>query len=392
MRRAPALPFLLVTVFIDMLGLGLVVPILPALMTAVTGSASSAVRWNGVLGSAYGLLQFVASPFLGRLSDRYGRRPVLLVSLGCLGVDWLAHAITAGPWPLLVFHALAGLCAGTGTVVNAYIADVVEPGSRARAYGLIGSAFSLGFVAGPTIGGLLGGLDVRLPFFAAAALSLGNVAYGWFVLPESRAGDRSVRVGLHLANPFGAIAAVLRRPVLGRLAYARLCADVARMTQQSSWSFFLTYQYSWSTAHVGIVMAAGALIGAAFQARCVDPIVRRLGDRRAAVIGSLVGAVCFVATAFAYRPWMLYVLLVVGVAGSIGGAAAQAWTSRTVHADEQGVVQGALTGIGAAAETVVPVAAGAVFGWCLVHASAGTIFLAAAAFAFLSTLFLATTP
>ncbi|GGN59173.1 tetracycline resistance MFS efflux pump [Actinoplanes lobatus] len=381
MRRAPALSFLLVTVFLDMLGLGLVVPILPALMTAVAADVTAAAFWSGLLGSVYGLLQFVLSPLLGRLSDRYGRRPVLLVSLACLGVDWLAHAVALSPWPLLLCHALAGAFAGTNTVVNAYIADVTPPDERARAYGLIGSAFGLGFVAGPVLGGLLGAVDVRLPFFAAAALSLANVAYGWFVLPESRPGDRTTALTLRASNPFGAIAVVLRRPVLGRLAYARLCSDVSRMIFQSVWAFFLTYRFTWSTAHVGTVMAASALAGALFQARAVGGIVRRLGDKRAAVGGGLISATTLLGTAFAAQPWQLYTILAVGVLGSVGGAAAQSWISRTVGDDEQGTVQGALTGIGAAAETVVPVVAGVVFGSSLAYGSAGLIFVVAAAFA-----------
>ncbi|MBO3738776.1 MFS transporter [Actinoplanes flavus] len=381
MRRAPALPFLLVTVFLDMLGLGLVVPILPALMTAVAADVTAAAFWSGLLGSVYGLLQFVLSPLLGRLSDRYGRRPVLLVSLACLGFDWLAHAVALSPWPLLLCHALAGAFAGTNTVVNAYIADVTPPDGRARAYGLIGSAFGLGFVAGPVLGGLLGAVDVRAPFFAAAALSLANVAYGWFVLPESRPGDRTTPLTLRATNPFRAIAEVLRRPVLGRLAYARLCSDVSRMIFQSVWAFFLTHRFSWSTAHVGTVMAASALAGALFQARAVGPIVRRLGDRRAAVGGGLVSATTLLGTAFAGEPWHLYTILAVGVLGSVGGAAAQSWISRVVGDDEQGAVQGALTGIGAAAETVVPLAAGVVFGASLAYGSAGLIFVVAAGFA-----------
>ncbi|SCE90955.1 Major Facilitator Superfamily protein [Micromonospora chaiyaphumensis] len=225
-------------------------------------------------------------------------------------------------------------------MVNAYIADVTEPESRARAYGLIGAAFGLGFVAGPTIGGLLGAVDVRLPFFAAAALSFANVAYGWFVLPESRPGDRTTPLTLRLANPVGSLAAVLRRPVLGRLAYARFCADVARMTHQSIWAFFLTYQFAWSTAHIGVVMAAGALAGAVFQARAVGPVVRLLGGKPAAVAGGLLGAASLVGTAFGSVPWMLYLLQMVGVLGAVGGAAAQSWISRSVRPDEQGPMQG----------------------------------------------------
>ena len=388
----PALSFLLVTVFLDMLGLGLIVPIVPALLTAVTEDPAAAVRWSGLLGSIYGLLQFVVSPLLGRLSDRYGRRPVLLASLSCLGVDWLAHAISHSPWTLLLFHALAGACAGTNTVVNAYIADVTAPEARARAYGLVGAAFGLGFVAGPTIGGLLGAVDVRLPFFAAAALSLTNVGYGWFVLPESRPGDRTTPLTLRTANPFNAIARVLRRPVLGRLAYARFCADVARMTHQSTWTFFLMHRFAWSTVQVGVVLAAGALAGAVFQARAVGPIVRRLGDKRAAVVGGLFSVTALAGTAFVTVPWLLFVLQAVGVLAGVGGAAAQSWISRGVRADEQGTVQGALTGIGASAETVVPVVAGAAFGWSLAYDAPGLIFVGAAVFAAGSTLLLAGTP
>ncbi|MEV8517066.1 MFS transporter [Dactylosporangium sp. NPDC051484] len=392
MRRAPALSFLLVTVFVDMLGLGLIVPIVPALMTAVTGDAAGGARWSGWIGSSYGLLQFLAAPLLGRISDRYGRRPVLLVSLACLGGDYLAHAVSPAPWPMLVLHALAGACAGTNTVVNAYIADVVEPQRRARAYGLVGSAFAAGFVAGPTLGGLLGAVDVRLPFFAAAGLALANVVYGYAVLPESWPGDRTVPLTLRMANPAGGLAGVLRRPVLGRLARARFAADVARMTGQVSWTFLVTYRFAWDPAHVGLVMAAAALARAALQAWAAGPVVRWLGDKRAAVLGGTLGALALAGTAVASAPWEIYVLQAVGVLGSAGGAAAQSWLSRVTGAAEQGTVQGALTGIGALAETVTPVAAGVVFAWSLPHALPGLVFAGAAAFAAASTLVLAATP
>jgi MFS transporter, DHA1 family, tetracycline resistance protein len=392
MRRAPALSFLLVTVFVDMLGLGLIVPIVPALLTAVTADPAAAVLWSGLLGSTFGLMQFAIAPLLGRLADRYGRRPVLLTSLACLGADWLAHATATSPWTLLIVHALAGAFAGTTTVVNAYIADVTAPQARARAYALIGSAFGLGFVAGPAIGGLLGAVDVRLPFFAAAGLSLANVAYGWFVLPESRPGDRTTPLTLRTANPVTAIARVLRRPVLGRLAHARLWADIARMTHQSIWTFFLATRFGWNTVQIGLLMAASALAGAICQARATGPIVRRLGDKRAAVTGTLISVGTLGATAVVTEPVLLYVVQAAGVLGGVGGAAAQSWISRHVGAAEQGTVQGALTGIGAAAETVVPIVAGAVFGWSLTHAGPGLVFAGAAACTAISALLLATTP
>ncbi|GAB7039473.1 TCR/Tet family MFS transporter [Catenuloplanes niger JCM 9533] len=392
MRRAPALSFLLVTVFLDMLGLGLIVPIMPALMAAVTMDAASAALWSGVLGSVYGLLQFAVSPLLGQLADRYGRRPVLLASLVLLGLDWLAHALADGPWTLLVFHALAGACAGTNTVVNAYLADVTPPAGRARAYGLVGAAFGLGFTAGPVVGGLLGTVDVRLPFLAAAVLSFANVAYGWFVLPESRPGDRGTPLTPRGANPVVAIVAVLRRPVLGRLARARFCADAARMTHQSVWTFFVAYQFAWSTAHIGVVMAVNAVTVAVVQTRAVGPLARRLGDRRAAVAGSVVVAVSFLGTGLATAPWMLYLAQGVGVLGVLAVAATMSWISREIGDGEQGTVQGALSGVGATAETVVPVTAGAVFGWSLAYGRPGLVFVLAAVLAATSAVILARTP
>ncbi|HWS33172.1 MAG TPA: MFS transporter [Actinoplanes sp.] len=394
MHRAPALNFLLITVFIDMLGLGLIVPILPALLTTVTDDAATAVLWSGILGSAYGVLQFALSPLLGRLSDRYGRRPVLLVSLTCLGVDWLAHASATADamWLLLAFHALAGACAGTNTVVNAYVADITKPEDRAKAYGRIGAVFGLGFVAGPTLGGLLGAVDVRLPFLVTALLCFVNAAYGWFVLPESRPGDRVTPLTLRMANPITAVAVVLRRPVLGRLTWARLCSDVARMIHQSLWSFFLTVHFRWSTAHVGIVMAAAALGGAVLQTWATGPIVRLLGDKRAAVAGGVIGAVSYLGVAVASSPWMLYTAQAAGVLGVFGGAAAQSWITRSTGADEQGTVQGALTGVGAMAEAVVPVTAGIAFGGLLAYGDPGLLFAVAAVLAAGSALLYAVTP
>ncbi|WP_430788717.1 MFS transporter [Actinoplanes sp. G11-F43] len=392
MHRAPALHFLLVTVFIDMLGLGLLVPILPALLTEVTSDLTTAALWSGILGSTYGVLQFALSPLIGRISDRYGRRPVLLVSLTCLGVDWLAHASATGPWTLLFFHALAGLCAGTGTVINAYVADVVEPAERARAYGRIGAAFGLGFVAGPVLGGLLGAVDVRLPFLVAGLLCFANAAYGWFLLPESRPGDRVTPLSLRMSNPVTAITAVLRRPVLGRLTWARLFADVARMIHQSLWTFLLTAQFLWSTAHIGLVMAAGALAGAAVQMWITGPVTRLLGDKRAAVAGGLLSAVSLLGVGLASSPWMLYTAQAAGVLGAFGGAAAQSWISRTVGAGEQGTVQGALTGVGAMAEAVVPVTAGVTFGVLLTYGNPGLIFVAAAGLAIVAVVLHAVTP
>jgi DHA1 family tetracycline resistance protein-like MFS transporter len=379
MRRSPALSFLLATVFIDMLGLGLIVPIVPALMGAVTHDPAHAARWSGLIDSSYGILQFLTAPLLGRFADRYGRRPVLLAALGFLGVDYLAHASAPTVLPLLIFHGLAGAFAGTGTVVNAYVADVTPPAGRARAYGLIGAAFSLGFVGGPALGGLLGSVDVRLPFLVAAVLAFTNVTYGLLILPESRPGDRITPIGF--SSPWGSLAAVLRRPVLGRLAVARFCSDIARNVHQALWTFLVTFQLAWGTARTGLVMAAGALAGALFSARAIGPVVRVLGDKRAAVLGGSLSTVAFVGYAFATSTGQFYTFQAIGVLSGIGGAAAQSWISRSTGADEQGTVQGALTSGAALAEAVIPAAASALFAWSLPYGFPGLPFLAAGVFA-----------
>ncbi|MEV6845901.1 MFS transporter [Actinoplanes sp. NPDC051411] len=389
MRRAPALSFLLATVFIDMLGLGLIVPMVPALMGSVTHDPAHAALWSGPIDASYGILQFLTAPLLGRLADRYGRRPVLLRSLGFLGVDYLAHAVNPTIASLMLFHGLAGAFAGTGTVVNAYVADVTPPAGRARAYGLIGAVFSLGFVAGPALGGLLGAADLRLPFVVAALLAFTNVAYGRLVLPESRPGDRITPIGFH--SPFGALSAVLRRPVLGRLAAARFCSDIARNVQQALWTFLVTFQLGWGTARTGLVMAVGALAGALFSARAIGPVVRVLGDKRAAVLGAGLSTVAFTGTAFATSGSQIYLMQAIGVLSGIGSASAQSWISRVTGSSEQGTVQGALTSGAALAEAVIPALASALFAWSLPLGFPGLPFLAAGVFASAGAVLLALT-
>jgi DHA1 family tetracycline resistance protein-like MFS transporter len=277
MRRPSALAFLLVTVVINMLGLGIVVPVVPGLMTAITGNTATAARWSGWISVSFGITQLLAAPLLGRLADRYGRRPILVGAMSFLSLDWLAHALASQPTTILAAHAVAGALAGTMTVVNAYIADTTPPQDRPRAYGYVGAAFSVGFVAGPAIGGLLGAVNLRLPFLVAATLAVANALYGAFVLPESRAGDRATSIAWRVANPVSSIAAMARRPGLGRLVVARLLGDIARMTNQVTWTFVMIARFGWHTTTIGAVLAASALLGALVSATLSGLYVRRLG-------------------------------------------------------------------------------------------------------------------
>ncbi|HEY2796116.1 MAG TPA: MFS transporter [Micromonosporaceae bacterium] len=376
MRRS--LAFLLATVFLDILGLGIIVPIAPSLIIAITGHASSAARWSGVIDSSYGVLQFLSAPLLGRAADRYGRRPVLIASVTLLGVDFLTHSVAGHIWQLVAAHALAGLFAGNGIAVNAYIADVTEPDARARAYGLLGAAFSAGFIAGPAIGGALGAVSVRLPFLVAGCLCLINALFGWLVLPESRPGDRRTALTWRLVNPIGAVAGLLRRPVLGRLAAARMCRDVARQIDQVAWVFFMTARFGWSTLHVGAAMAAGAVLSGVVDVKLTGPAVGRFGARTVAVGCTGLGIVAFTGYAVAPVGWCAYPLIVIDVVAGLAAAALDTLIANATGASEQGTVQGALGGMAALAEAVVPVAALSLLAATLPTAWPGAVFAIAA--------------
>jgi len=355
------LAFLLATVFLDMLGLGLIVPIAPALLTSLTGHASSAAVWSGLIQSSYGVLQFLSASVLGHAADRYGRRPVLVGSALLLGIDFLTHSIASQAWQLLVAHALAGLFAGNQLAVNAYIADVATPQQRARAFGLVGASMAVGFIAGPAIGGPLGAVNVRLPYLVAGGLALVNAAYGWLVLPESRPGDRRTSLSWRVANPFGSVTALFRRPTLGGLALSRMCRDIARVIDQETWVFFMMNRFGWSTTHIGVAMAASAALSGIVGAKLTGPVIERFGARRVALWATGLDACTFAGYAFLPSGIYAYPLIVTGVIAGLSAAAVSTLIANATDPNEQGTVQGACGGIGALTGTVVPVAAAALF-------------------------------
>ena len=341
MRRA-ALAFVFVTVVLDMLALGMIAPVLPRLLVELGGGDTAhGARVYGLFGMVWALMQFVWSPVLGALSDRYGRRPVILLSNLGLGLDYVLMALAPSVAWLFVGRVISGITAAVIPTAHAYIADVTPPERRSAAFGLIGVGFGVGFVLGPAAGGLLGAADPRLPFWVAAALSLANAAYGYFVLPESLPADRRSAFSWARANPVGALGLLRSHPELLGLSAASFLANVAH---ESRYAFVLytVLRYGWGDREVGFALAGVGIGAVAVQGLLVGPAVARLGERATLVVGLLFGAIGFAMYGLAPTgPWFVAGVLVSGLWG-LAAPANQGLMTRRVSPGEQGQLQGAL--------------------------------------------------
>jgi MFS transporter, DHA1 family, tetracycline resistance protein len=363
-KRQAALPFIFVTLLIDIIGIGLIIPILPKLIEQFAGgNASSASFTYGLLGALYALMQFIFAPVLGSLSDRYGRRPVILISLLGLGLDYILLA-TAQSLPLFfIGRTIAGITGASITAASAYIADVSPPEKRAQNFGLIGAAFGLGFILGPALGGLLGGVGLRVPFMVAAGLTLLNFLYGLFVLPESLKPENRRNFSWARANPVGSLLSLSRYPVVLSLAGSIFLNNLAQNALQSTWVLYTGYRYGWTVTQTGISLAVVGLTAAIVQGGLVRVLIPKLGEKRAIIIGQAISAVAFLFYGLAPEGWMLYVILFFGSLGGIGGPATQGMISRSVEANEQGAVQGSLSSLTSLTGILGPLIATAAFGY-----------------------------
>jgi len=363
--RQASVAVILITVFIDMVGIGIVFPIMPKLIQSMLGGdVAGASAFYGVLVGLYYLMNFLASPALGGLADAIGRRPVILASLAALGVDYVILALAPNLWWLAVGRIVSGVLGATYTAASAYMADISPPEKRAQNFGLIGAAFGVGFIAGPVIGGLLGEIGPRLPFVAAACLSLANCLFGIFVLPESLKPEHRRPFRLSDANPIGAFVRVGAYPAVASLIAVAILANLAERALESTWVLFSSYRFHWGPFEVGLSLAAVGVLIALVQGGLIRIIVPRLGERRTLTVGLVVAAISFLLYAFATRGWMVYAIMVFHIVGwGCSGPAIQALASRAVPANEQGLVQGVLMAIGTATGIVgAPVAAG-LFGY-----------------------------
>ena len=341
-----ALAFVLITIFIDTVGIAIIIPVLPALLLELVGGDLSSVSlYGGWLMVLFAALQFLTAPILGNLSDAYGRRPVLLASLGAYGVDLIIMGAAPTIGWLFLGRALSGIFGATYVVASAYIADVTSMEERARGFGWMGAAFGLGFIIGPAIGGLLGDENFRLPFFVAAAIAITNVVYGYFVLPESLDPANRRPFSLRRANVVGTLFRMARYPVVRGLLLALMFYNFADYANPATWTFVTMEKFNWTAFDIGLSMTFVGLCAALFQGFTVGPAVKWLGESRAVIIGFLLYAVSYLGFAYATSGWMMYAWIAPFAAGSIAGPATTAILSKRLPANEQGQLQGALAAL-----------------------------------------------
>jgi DHA1 family tetracycline resistance protein-like MFS transporter len=345
-KKQAALGFIFITLLIDVTGLGIIIPVLPKLIeTLIHGDLSQASRYAGLLTLAYAVMQFIFAPVLGNLSDKYGRRPVLLGSLLGFGIDYLFMAFAPSIAWLFLGRALAGITGASFTTASAYIADVSTPEKRAQNFGMIGVAFGIGFIIGPVVGGILGKYNTHLPFLAAAGLALLNAVYGYFVLPESL--DKAHRRPFELkrANPLGSLLQLNKYPAVLGLAASLFLIYFAAQSVQSVWTFYTMSKFHWNEAWVGYSLGFVGLTVAAVQGGLIRIAIPKLGQQRAIWIGLLFYAVGLILFAFASKGWMMFAFMIPYALGGIAGPALQGIMTEQVPANEQGELQGALTSL-----------------------------------------------
>jgi DHA1 family tetracycline resistance protein-like MFS transporter len=354
-RTRAAMIFILITLFIDVLGIGVVIPVLPELVKELAGGGTAvAGRWVGLIGASYATMQFLFSPILGGLSDRFGRRPILLISLFGLGIDYLIQGFAPTLAWLFAGRILAGIMGASFTTANAYIADVSAPADRARNYGLIGVVFGLGFIIGPAMGGILGGVSLRLPFFVAAGLALVNWLYGFFILPESLAPEHRSPFAWRKASPWGSIHYLKAYPLVAGLAVVFVFVALAQRGLENVWVLYTSHRYGWDERANGLALALVGVMAALVQGGLVRPAIARFGERNCVRFGLALATLAFLGYGLATESWMVLAIIVGGSFAGLAGPAIQSMVAGAVAPSDQGKVQGALTALMSLTAIVAP--------------------------------------
>lgn len=343
--RAASVKFIFATIFLDALGIGIVIPILPDLIRRFSSDQTFVSQYFGYFIAVYALMQFLASPVLGAISDRYGRRPVLLGSLLGAGLDYIVMAYAPNLVILFIGRVIAGLTGASHTVATAYMADISDDSNRSKNFGMIGAGWGLGFIIGPVIGGLVGQMGPHACFIAAAGLNLLNFAFGLFVLPESLAVENRRKIVVARLNPFKSLFKILRASPILSFIWVYILLFLAGSVHQSNWTLYTQYKFGWSSLEVGLSLSAIGLLIAICQGGLTGIAIKKLGESKALLFGILLTAFSFCAIAFATQSWMFYAFLIPSALGGIANPALQSLISKKVPASEQGEFQGTLVSL-----------------------------------------------
>jgi DHA1 family tetracycline resistance protein-like MFS transporter len=362
--QAPAgkLNFVLVCVFIDMLGIGLIVPVLPVLVGEFAGARDEQALWFGIMVMVFGLMQFIFMPMLGAISDRVGRRPVLMYSMAGMAINFLTTAWAPNLAYLFIGRVIGGMSSASMSVAAAYASDISTHENRAKSFGKVGAAFGLGFICGPMLGGLLGSVDLHLPFYVAAGLSSANLLYGYFMVPESLPKSQRAPFALAKINPFSSLLKLVRRAEIRGLVIVYALMTFAQMMLQSTWVLYTTFRFNWTPRDNGIALFCVGLSAAVVQAGLLSFLIKRFGEVRLSILGLISGAVTYILYGLATEGWMMYVFILCNLLAFAAGPALQGIISKSSAANEQGELMGSLQSISSLGIIVMPLAGTAILG------------------------------
>jgi len=352
--RKAAMPFIMLTALIDMMSIGLIIPVLPALVGSLTGSQADQALWYGVVTFAFSLANFFGSPVLGALSDSRGRRPVLLIGFCGLALSFFATALATAVWMLIAVRLVSGAMQANLAVANAYVADITPPEGRAKRFGMLGAMFGVGFVLGPVMGGLLGAISLQLPFFVAGSLALLNLLYGVFVLPESLPAERRHAFQWRAANPVSSLHGLARMKGAGRLVAVVACSGLAQFVLYTCWVLYTTFKFGWGPLENGWSLAAVGIVSAIVQGLLLGRLLRRFGPRRLAVLGLISSTLAYLMWGAATEGWMMFAVIFVNLLGATVTATIQSIISGAVDARSQGQALGAVGGLNSLTAVVAP--------------------------------------
>ena len=346
--------FIMLVVLIDMLAVGLIVPVLPPLVGKFTSSPSEQTYWYGLIAFSYAIASFVGAPILGALSDRYGRRPILLLGFCGLALNFFSTALATTGWMLVASRVVGGAMQANAAVANAYVADITPPDQRAKRFGLLGAMFGIGFILGPVLGGILGGIDLQLPFFVAGGLALINLAYGYFVLPESLPAEQRRAVNWRRANPLSSLKRLAELKGVGLLVGVVACAGLAQFTLYTTWVLYTTFKFHWGPTENGWSLFAVGIVSALVQGVLLGRLLKRFTAQRLAVMGLVSSTLAFAAWGLVTEGWMMYPVIFANLLGAAVAATMQSLISSAADARNQGQTMGALSGLSSLTAVIAP--------------------------------------